>query len=204
MKLIDFWVSIGSTYSCLTVLRIDAVAARTGARFRWRPFDVRSIMLAQNNIPFRDKPVKAAYMWRDIERRAALHGLDLRLPAPYPLERLARANRVALVGVAEGWCEAYVRAAYRLWFQEGVPAGTDDAVAQALAAVGQDPDRVTALADSTEIRNALARETAEAEALGVFGAPSFVVAGEVFWGDDRLEDAIAWARDGRLGGPPGA
>ena len=200
MQPVDFWFSIGSTYTCLTVLRLDEVAARTGARFRWRPFDVRTIMVAQNNIPFRDKPVKAAHMWRDIERRAALYGLRLRLPAPYPLERLAFANRIALVGMAEGWCEDYTRAAYRLWFQEGLPAGSEPAVAQALAAIGQDPARVTALADSPELREALARETAEAEALGVFGAPSFVVGGELFWGDDRLDDAIAWARDGRLGG----
>ena len=198
MKPIDFWFSIGSTYTCLTVLRLAEVTARTGASFRWRPFDVRSIMLAQNNIPFRDKPVKAAHMWRDIERRAARHGLALRLPAPYPLERLGFANRIALVGVAEGWCEAYTTAAYRLWFQQGLPAGSEPAVTEALTGIGQDPARVIALADSPEIRNALARETAEAEALGVFGAPSFVVAGEVFWGDDRLEDAIEWAAHGRL------
>ena len=198
MKLIDFWVSIGSTYSVLTVLRLEEVAARSGASVTWKPFDVRAIMLAQNNIPFRDKPVKAAYMWRDIARRAQRYGLGLSLPAPYPLPELTRANRIAMVGMAEGWGEGYIRAAYRLWFVEGLPAGESPNAEKALEAVGQDPARVLALADAEETGNALARQTAEAEALGVFGAPSFVVAGEVFWGDDRLEDAIDWARHGRL------
>lgn len=200
MKSIDFWYSIGSTYTCLTVFRLAEVAAQSGATFLWRPFDVRSIMVAQNNIPFRDKPVKAAYMWRDIERRAALYGLRLRLPAPYPLERLDFANRIAVLGATEGWCEAYTRAAYRLWFQEGLPAGSEPNVSQSLIEIGQDPGRVLPLAESPAIGDALDRQTAEAAALGVFGAPSFVVEGEVFWGDDRLEDAIAWARSGRLGG----
>jgi 2-hydroxychromene-2-carboxylate isomerase len=199
MKPIDFWYSIGSTYTCLTVFRLAEVTAQSGATFVWRPFDVRSIMVAQNNIPFRDKPVKAAYMWRDIDRRAALYGLRLRLPAPYPLERLDFANRIAVLGATEGWCAAYTRAAYRLWFQEGLPAGSEPNVSRSLTEIGQDPGRVLPLVESPAIRDALARETAEAATLGVFGAPSFVVEGEVFWGDDRLEDAIAWARSGQLG-----
>jgi len=200
MKPIDFWYSIGSTYTCLTVFRLGEVVARTGARVVWRPFDVRAIMLKQNNIPFRDKPAKAAHMWRDIERRAGLHGVEVRVPAPYPLARLPRANRIAMVGMAEGWGEDWTHETYRLWFREGLPAGEEPNVGQSLAAVGQDPARVLALADADAAREALARQTAEAEALGIFGAPSFVVDGELFWGDDRLEDAIRWARHGRLDG----
>ena len=200
MKPIEFWYSIGSTYTCLTVFRLAEVAAKTGARFAWRPFDVRAIMLKQSNIPFRDKPVKAAHMWRDIERRAALYGVEVRVPAPYPLARLPRANRIAMVGMAEGWGEAWTVEAYRLWFRDGLPAGEEPNVSQSLQAVGQNSARVLALADGEEARAALERQTAAAEALGVFGAPSFVVEGELFWGDDRLEDAIAWARHGRLGG----
>ena len=196
---VDFWVSIGSTYSCLTVMRLPEVARAAGVTVTWRPFDVRRIMLAQNNIPFRDKPVKAAYMWRDIERRAQKYGLRLRLPAPYPLAELTFANQVALVGCAEGWGEDYIRAAYRLWFTEGLEPGQEPALGQALRAVGQDPARVLTEARSTAAAARLEAETDRAMALGVFGAPSFVVGSEVFWGDDRLEDALDWARDGRLG-----
>ena len=82
---IDFWFSIGSTYSFLTVMRLDAYAEAAGVSFRWRPFNVRTLMSEMDNRPFADKPAKMAYMWRDIERRAGMYGLTARLPAPYPL-----------------------------------------------------------------------------------------------------------------------
>ncbi len=195
---VDFWVSIGSTYTALTVLRLAQMGADIPA-LRWRPFDVRRIMLAQNNIPFRDKPVKAAYMWRDIERRAQIYGLALRLPAPYPLPDLPLANQIALVGADEGWCVDYVIETYRLWFIEGLEPGQEPAISRALAAIGQNAGRVMALAASDEVAARLQAESDKAMALGVFGAPSFVVGEEVFWGDDRLEDALVWAERGRLG-----
>ncbi|WP_375257831.1 2-hydroxychromene-2-carboxylate isomerase [Citreimonas sp.] len=191
---IDFWYSIGSTYTYLTVMRLDSVARETGMRFRWRPFDVRSIMTAQNNIPFKGKPVKSAYMWRDIERRAAGCGLSPRIPAPYPLADLALANRVAVVGAEEGWVADYTRATYRRWFENGAPAGEEPNLSASLREIGQDPARVLAEADSAATVDALARETDAAVAAGIFGSPSFVVGDELFWGDDRLDDAIAWAR----------
>jgi 2-hydroxychromene-2-carboxylate isomerase len=198
MKEIDFWFSIGSTYCYLTVMRLDDVAAQTGARFNWHPFDVRAIMVAQGNIPFATKPVKSAYMWRDIERRADKYGLTATLPAPYPLDDLAFANQVALVGMQEGWGKAYLIETYKRWFREGQMAGSEPNLSASLRAVGEDPGRVLALAESDETVAALKAATAEAEALGIFGVPSFVVDGELFWGDDRLEDAISWAREGRV------
>jgi len=180
------------------VMRLDAVARDTGATFNWRPFNVREMMMAQNNIPFANKPAKAAYMWRDIERRAAKYGLSPKLPAPYPLENLALANQVALVGMDEGWGVLYVIETYRRWFEQGEPAGNEPNLSASLVAAGQDPARVLALAESEEGVAALAAATAKAEGLGLFGVPAFVVDGEVFWGDDRLEDAISWAKAGRV------
>lgn len=95
---IQFWFSIGSTYTYLTVLRLHEVEARSGLHFDWRPFSVRAIMREQNNVPFATKPVKAGYMWRDIERRADLFCLPAKVPAPYPLKGFDLANRVAIVG----------------------------------------------------------------------------------------------------------
>jgi 2-hydroxychromene-2-carboxylate isomerase len=194
MPSIDFWYSIGSTYSYLSVMRLADVARATGVAFRWRPFNVRHVMILQNNIPFRDKPVKTAYMWRDIERRAARYGLTPRIPAPYPLAELVFANQVATLGVEEGWVEGFTRASYRRWFETCEPAGEDPNLSASLREIGQDPARVRDAATSDRIAGALARATDEAMALGVFGSPSFVVKSEVFWGDDRLEDAVDWAR----------
>jgi 2-hydroxychromene-2-carboxylate isomerase len=193
MASINFWYSIGSTYSYLTVMRLPDVAKATGVEFRWRPYNVRHVMVEQNNIPFKDKPVKTAYMWRDIERRAAAYGLTPSIPAPYPLPGLVLANQIATLGEEEGWVEAYTQATYRRWFEAGQPAGEEPNLSGSLKDIGQDPARVLASANSDRIVAALASATQEAMELGVFGSPSFAVGSEIFWGDDRLADAIAWA-----------
>jgi len=199
---IDFWFSIGSTYSYLSVARLADLERASGVPFRWRPFNVRAIMLEMNNIPFATKPAKMAYMWRDLMRRAQLRGLPFAGPPPYPLKDLARPNRVAVLAAREGWCAPYAQAVYRRWFIDGVDASEDANIAASLAEAGQDAARVIARADGEEGITALEAETNAARALGIFGAPTFFAKGEMFWGDDRLEDAIAWHIHGRLA-PPG-
>ncbi len=155
-------------------------------------------MREMDNIPFANKPVKAAYMWRDIERRAARYGLEPRLPAPYPLKELDRANRVAIIAAQEGWCDPYLRATYRRWIEAGEEAGSEPNLSASIVEADQDPTRVIAIAESDAVGLAYEAATAEARRLGIFGSPTFVVDGELFWGDDRLEDAIAWCARGRL------
>jgi 2-hydroxychromene-2-carboxylate isomerase len=195
---IDFWFSTGSTYTYLTVSRLEQVTAREGVAFIWRPFSVRAIMREQNNSPFAGKPVKMGYMWRDIERRAALYDLPIKVPAPYPLKEFDLANKVALVGLAEGWGKPYIVASYRRWFVEGQEPGKEPNLSASLAEAGQDPAGVVAKAQSPESQLAYEKATQQARDLGIFGSPTFAVDGELFWGDDRLEDALAWARHGRL------
>lgn len=196
MPTIDFWYSIGSTYSYLTVMRLAGVEARSGLSFRWRPMDVRSIMVAQNNIPFKYKPVKTAYMWRDIERRAARYGLNPRLPAPYPLPGLVLANLVATIGAEEGWIRDYTIATYRRWIEGGDPAGQEPNLSASLSEIGCDPETILLTAETEEVKRRLRAETEEARKKGIFGSPTFDVEGELFWGDDRLEDAVDWALNG--------
>jgi len=191
---IDFWFSIGSTYTYLTVMRIDEVAQRSRQNFQWRPFDVRAVMIAMDNIPFSTKPIKARYMWRDLERRALMYGVPWLGIPPYPLKHLTFVNRIALIGAREGWCAAYARAAYRRWFCEGCDVSVEPDLSGSLRDISQDPKRVLELAISDEWKAALEAETNEARALGIFGAPTFAVGEEIFWGDDRLDDAIAWRR----------
>jgi 2-hydroxychromene-2-carboxylate isomerase len=190
---LDFHFFIGSTYTYLTVQRIAALAAASGCAVRWRPFSVRSIMLEQNNIPFRDKPVKAAYMRRDIERRAARHGIPFASFPPYPVDPEELATRTAFVGAGEGWCPAFTRAVYEAWFLRGEAPGAREATAALLDGLGLDGEAVLARADSAQARQAYADETRQARDRGIFGSPTFVAGDELFWGDDRLEDAIAWA-----------
>jgi 2-hydroxychromene-2-carboxylate isomerase len=196
---IDFWISVGSTYSYLSVMRIEEIAKANGIKFRWRLFSVRSIMVEQNNVPFRGKPVKMNYMWRDIERRAQMYNVPARLPAPYPLSEFDLANKVAIVGEDLDWGKAYIQATYRRWFQNGEEAGSEPNLSDSLREVGQCPEVIIEQARSEPIERRYQQATQYAKSLGIFGSPTFVVNGsEVFWGDDRLDDAISWLRHGRI------
>ena len=194
----DFWFSVGSTYTYLSAMRLRDVAAVAGVFFRWRPFAGVLALTGATQVPFIEGSAKTRYMWRDIERHAAKYGIPLRLPIPYPCPQLQRASSVALLGMREGWGEDFVRAAYVRWFQHGEETGGDPNLRAALAACGQDFNRVVSQAESAVLQRDLAAETNEARRIGLFGSPSFVVGGEIFWGDDRLEDAISWARHGTL------
>ena len=194
----DFWYSIGSTYSFLTIMRLDEWSDEHKTTVHWRPFNVRTVMSSQQNIPFAGKPEKSAYMWRDIERRAAKYHIHAKLPAPYPISDLPLANQVAVLGMSEGWGKAFTQALYRIWFEDGVEAGGEGAISEALHRCQQDPRLILARARSPDTVEALEDATAVAVKLGVFGAPSFVVGGEVFWGDDRLDDALSWSRVGHV------
>ena len=198
---IDFWFSVGSTYTYLTVMRIDEVAERENVEFRWHPFSVRVVMTEQNNIPFRGKPIKMAYMWRDIERRAAMYGLPVRVPAPYGLTEYDLVNRIAILANQEGWCRDYIKESYRRWFQRGEEISLSPYLEDTLRQIGQEPERVITAAKTEAIERSYKEATDEARRLNVFGSPTFVVEGEVFWGDDRLDDAIQWAKTGALAMP---
>ena len=143
---IDFWFSIGSMYTFLTVMRIDRVEDMTDVRFVYRPFSVRAIMIEMDNRPAA-KPKKLEYMWRDLHRRAEMYGFAFEGEAPYPLKNFDLANRVAIVGAQEGWCADYVRATYRRWFVEKQECGTEPNLSDSLREIGEDPARVIALAE---------------------------------------------------------
>ena len=148
------------------------------------------------------KPKKLAYLWRDLHRRAEMYGFAFEGEAPYPLKNFDLANRVAIVGAREGWCADYVRATYRRWFVEHQECG---AGAEPLRQPARDrrgsAPRALRWRNRDETARAYDAATDEARRLGIFGAPTFVARGEVFWGDDRLEDAVTWHQRGTLGAP---
>ena len=199
-QVIDFWFTMGSTYTYFTVMRIERAVEEAGISLRWRPFRNLAALTGATQGIFLEGTAKTRYMLRDIERRAGKYCLPVRLPVPYPVPNAQRANRVALIGMREGWGPAYVREAYRQWFEHGVPNGGDENLRASLAASGQsqDVDRILTLADSKAVDRDLQAVTDEARQLGIFGAPTFAIGAELFWGDDHLEDALQWARQGRL------
>jgi 2-hydroxychromene-2-carboxylate isomerase len=132
-------------------------------------------------------------MWRDLERLCADLGLPFRQPEPFPQPSLLAA-RFALISLAEGWGEEFCRAVFRAEFAEAGRIDDIATLARLLAPFGVDPDDVLAKAQSEPNKRRLRDETQTAQQLGIFGAPTFVTAdGELFWGNDRLEPALAWA-----------
>jgi len=130
---IDFWFTMGSTY--LSVMRLAKLEQSSSIKFRWRPFHLLVILQEMKHVPFADKPAKCAYMWRDIERRAAMYGIPF-LPAPYPAKRSIVANLIASVGMRQGWGVDFVRAAYRRWFQLGQETGSEPNISESLRDIG--------------------------------------------------------------------
>ena len=191
---IQFFYFIGSTYSYLSIARAEALAAQAGVELIWRPFSVRTLMREQNNIPFATKPVKMQYMWRDLERRAQKFGVPFEGAPPYPIDSQELANHVATLAAREGWCKAFTQAAYRAWFLHKQDPGTTDNLSRILASIGRDAPACIAQASDDRTKQEYLESTERARQLGLFGSPSFVVGSEVFWGDDRLEDALAWCK----------
>tara|TARA_Y100001970_G_scaffold37708_1_gene46603 strand:+ start:5627 stop:6223 length:597 start_codon:yes stop_codon:yes gene_type:complete len=194
MTEIDFWFSIGSTYTFLSVSRISDVVKTENIKLNWKPFSVRKIMMDMDNIPFTppSKKLKSDYMWRDIERRAKFHGLQVMIPAPYPLKEFDLANQIAILGMNEGWGIEYVKSTYKRWFQEGKEPATEPNLTEIFEELNLNKKENLNKAKSTEIIKQYEKNTEQAYKSGVFGSPTFIYKGEVFWGDDRLEDCIKW------------
>jgi 2-hydroxychromene-2-carboxylate isomerase len=191
---VDFWFEFASTYSYPAALRVEQLAAERGVAVAWRPFLLGPIFAAQgwNDSPFNVYPVKGRYMWRDLARICAAHDIPLRRPSQFPRGSLLAARVVARFA-GEPWIPAFVRAVYRANFAEDLDISTPDVVGRCLAAVGAQPAGILEQANSPDAKARLRANTDEAIRLDIFGAPSFVVRGELFWGHDRLEDALRWA-----------
>lgn len=191
---LDFWFEFASTYSYPAAMRVEALAEEAGARVVWRPFLLGPIFAAQgwSDSPFNLYPAKGRYMWRDLERLCARDGLPFRRPSRFPRNGLLAA-RVATAARGERWLPAFVRRVYGANFAEDLAIDQPDVVAGLLNEIDVDAEPWLARAGEPAAKEALRAATDEATRLGVFGAPSFLARGELFWGNDRLEDALAWA-----------
>jgi len=194
---LDFWFEFASTYSYPAALRIGALAQKAGIKVNYRPFLLGPIFGAQgwNNSPFNIYEAKGRYMWRDVARLCEGYGLPFRKPAVFPQNGLLAA-RVALVGLSEGWGKEFIEAVYRAEFAEGRLIHDPAVIQDILRSMQREPKAAFDMSQTDAIKTGLRVQTELAQKLGIFGAPSFVAAdGELFWGNDRLEAALAWAKD---------
>jgi 2-hydroxychromene-2-carboxylate isomerase len=196
---LGFWFEFASPYSYLSAARIEDVAARAaggGVTVSWKPFLLGPIFREHgwNDSPFNVYPIKGRYMWRDVERFCERYGIPFARPSRFPRSGLLAA-RVACLAKAEArpWLPEFARTVYRANFAEDREISDPLEVRSVLDSLGEPGAEIVGRAQTDENKRSLRDHTSQAASLGIFGAPSFVAGGELFWGNDRLEDAVDWA-----------
>jgi 2-hydroxychromene-2-carboxylate isomerase len=190
----QFWFDFASTYSYVAAMRVEAQCARAGVQLEYKPFLLGPIfteLLGIKDSPFNAQPVRGRYMWRDLERLCEKHGLSWRRPTDFPRHSILAARVALSSGPAIG---RVTRAIFLANFAEDLDIADEVVLRRLVESTGGDGKRILDLAQTPEVKARLRENTAEAQRIGVFGAPDFVVGGELFFGQDRLEDALAWAR----------
>ena len=194
MPTLEFWYEFASTYSYPAAIRIEDVARAKGVTVQWQPFLLGPIFGQQGwaTSPFNLYPAKGKNMFRDLERICAKANLPFTRPDPFPQNSLLAA-RVACA-LDEDARPAFSKAVYAVEFGAGRSIDDPEAIAAVIATIGLDPRVILESATSSETKERLKAQGATAAQRGIYGAPSFVTAGgELFWGNDRLEEAVDWA-----------
>lgn len=194
-RAIDFWFDLASNYSYLSARRITPLAAAAGVTIRWQPFLLGPIFadLGWSTSPFVLQPQKGTYVWHDMRRQCAKYDLPWQRPSVFPRNSV-RATRVALLGAREPWIADFVQAIATANFARDEDIASEAVVRDALHALGLDATELLAASQSEAQKLDLRAQAARAKERGIFGAPTFFVGDEMFWGNDRLEDAIELAR----------
>jgi 2-hydroxychromene-2-carboxylate isomerase len=191
---IDFWFEFGSTYSYPAAMRVEKLASQHGIKVNWRAFLLGAVFREQGlaDSPFNLYPAKGRYMWHDLERTCKALGIPFQRPSEFPRNGLLAA-RVACCFDDAPWVGNFIRAVYRANFVVDTDIADPVVISSCIARAGEDPDAVLERAQAPESREKLREQTDEAMRIGIFGAPTVAVGDELFWGNDRLEEALAWA-----------
>lgn len=194
---LTFWFDFASTYSYLAAMRIEALAAQQSVEIIWRPFLLGPIFKSQGleTSPFNVFEVKGKHVWRDLERQANYYGLPaFTKPETFPQNGLSAA-RIATHKSAEPWVIDFIKAIFAAQFSQGASI-SDELIISVLKELDQDGEHLLNQAKTDQsVKDKLRQATEQAQTLGLFGAPSFITEdGELFWGNDRLEQALDWAK----------
>jgi 2-hydroxychromene-2-carboxylate isomerase len=185
-RTLDFWFDYSCPYAYLGWTQVEALAARTGAALRPRPMLLGGVFAA-NGTPQKLfatlSAAKAAHNARDLDRWAELFGVTLRMPPEHPF-RTVEALRAT---VACGVDPRVIRGFYDAYWVQGRGPSEEATLRDVLSAAGHDAPGILAAIAGPEAKDDLRRRTDEAIALGIFGAPAFVVdEARMYWGQDRM------------------
>ncbi len=185
-RTLEFFFDYGSPYSWLACRQVEALARRTSAELRWRPFLLGAVFKATGNQTPAQNTYKARYLLKDLGDWTRTLGLPAFMPpASFPTDSL-KANRLGLVADELGKLPAYSHAVYRTSFNEGRDISQPQVLADLLRGIGIDPQAAFARMLSQEIKDRLRKNTEEAVERGAFGAPTFFIGDDMYFGNDRL------------------
>lgn len=191
-KTITVHFDYGSPFAYFASRLLPDVATRHDATLDWRPIDLQGLSSFANGMPYSER--KRAYVFVDATRAAEYHRIPIQMPKPFPVES-TMALRLALVAAAHGHFPAVHERLFDAAWRDQQDVASDDVLARCVPSGAGDPAAWLGEARSAAIGDALARSTREAEEAGVFGVPTMVVDGELFWGIDSIP-VLEW----RLGG----
>lgn len=199
-KNVEFWYDFGSNYSYIAAMRVGALAASEGLKVVWRPFLLGPIFksFGWESSPFVLQKEKGAYVWRDMERECARYEIPWKKPSVFPRGSVL-GHRVAVAAAEEPWLEDFCQAMFQRNFVADQDIEGVEAVGEVLASVGQNSEWIDRAVGS-DVKSRLREQTESAKKRGIFGAPTFLVGAEMFWGNDRLEQALEWAVSGPVEG----
>jgi 2-hydroxychromene-2-carboxylate isomerase len=184
MRSFEFWFDYSCPYAYLASTQVASLAARTGARAVYSPMLLGGVFRAvgtSQRLFAELSPAKAHHNALDMRRWAKLFDVTLTMPSAHPFRTVEALRATLLADVDPRVVEGF----YRAYWVEGRPPSDETTMRDVLGAAGHDGSAILAGLDS--MKDELRRRTDEAIALGIFGAPAFVVDGEMYWGQDRLD-----------------
>lgn len=187
-KTVEFFFDFGSPYTYLAYHQLPKIAARHGATVIWRPILLGGVFQATGNKSPMEVPAKARYSLIDLQRWAQHFGVPLQMNPHFPINTLPlMRGAVAMQLRSEVEFQRYVAVIFRAMFEHPRNLNQPEEVAAVLAENGMDPTAFVDLINAPAAKEKLKENTAQAVARGVFGAPTFFVGEQMFWGQDRLD-----------------
>lgn len=187
-KTVEFLFDVGSPYTYLAYHQLPKIALAEGAEIIWTPVLLGGIFQATGNKSPIEIPAKGRHANTDLLRWARAYGVTIEMNPYFPINTLAlMRGAVAMQMRSDQEFHRYLRAIFSAMFEKPVNLNDPNEIGKVLATAGFDPLQFMALIGDQAVKDRLKENTTNAVARGVFGAPTFFVGDEMFWGQDRLQ-----------------